>query len=109
MCHKLLTKGASSNPSDNASLTTLQIASPSPVVFHNFGLKAGQLQVLVATDVAARGLHVKHLLGNPGEIVDCTGLPGDTDVVKDIGHKDDSIDSWPFNEQKTFSLRFGQV
>ena len=56
------------------------------MVFHNFGkfvslfgnfggyrcgrphLKAGQLQVLVATDVAARGLHVKHLLGNPGNI-----------------------------------------
>ena len=27
--------------------------------------EAGQMQCLVATDVAARGLHVKHLFGNP--------------------------------------------
>ena len=45
-------------------------------------LKAGQLQVLVATDVAARGLHVKHLLGNPGEIVHCAGLSEDPQRVK---------------------------
>ena len=66
---------------DNSSLTTLQICITIPcetqqfwvfVSLHsNFGAvipatKAGQLQVLVATDVAARGLHVKHLLGNPG-------------------------------------------
>ena len=85
LCQKLLTKEASSNPY-NASLTTLQICITIPCETQQFWvfvslwqlwgcdsggdlwLKAGQLQVLVATDVAARGLHVKHLLGNPGNI-----------------------------------------
>ena len=90
---------------DNASLTTLQICITIPCGSTTLGvrftlatsglwlgdliwLKAGQLQVLVATDVAARGLHVKHLLGNPGNINltarDETGRPSEIEDCQDV-------------------------